>query len=352
LDHELHTSEEIKTVENVEKKLREEAKLLLAEKKIDVLVGYEAGTLPMTATPCFITAPEEADRLVWNAFCVQNLAKFVQDLISLHRESQQRVKPEARTRKVVGVVARGCTTRSLVIQLQERQFNRDDIFVIGVPCGGYVDKRKVAAQVAGQEVREASLAGDRLSVKTAGEAKTLSLGGILADNCLTCRFNNPVLSDLMIGSPASAMASESEYAGVEAHEKLSPADRWDYFEKEMAKCIRCNACRQACPSCYCRVCFAEQSQPQWVGVSEDETDTQVFQIMRLYHMVGRCVDCGSCVAVCPMGVDLRTFLKKLDKDAFELFGNRAGSSLEDLPPLSQFKEDDREDFIYDPQKAK
>jgi hypothetical protein len=53
-----------------------------------------------------------------------------------------------------------------------------------------------------------------------------------------------------------------------------------------------------------------------------------------------------------MGVDLRTFLKKLDKDAFELFGNRAGSSLEDLPPLSQFKEDDREDFIYDPQKAK
>ena len=31
------------TVENVEKKLREEAKRLLAEKKVDVVVGYEAG---------------------------------------------------------------------------------------------------------------------------------------------------------------------------------------------------------------------------------------------------------------------------------------------------------------------
>mgnify|MGYP000904733964 FL=1 len=137
-------------MENVEKKLREEAKLLLAEKKVDIVVGYEAGTLPMVATPCFITAPEEADRLVWNAFCVQNLAKYVQDLIVLHRESQQRVKPEARTKKIVGVVARGCTTRSLVILLQERQFNREDIFVIGVPCTGYVDRRNVTAEAEGR----------------------------------------------------------------------------------------------------------------------------------------------------------------------------------------------------------
>ncbi len=79
-------------------------------------------------------------------------------------------------------------------------------------------------------------------------------------------------------------------------------------------------------------CFVEQSQPQWVGIGEDATDTQVFQFMRLYHMVGRCVDCGSCVSVCPMGVDLRKFLKKLDKDCLEFFGNRAGSSMEDMPP--------------------
>jgi len=85
-----------------------------------------------------------------------------------------------------------------------------------------------------------------------------------------------------------------------------------------------------------------------VGLGEDATDTQVFQLMRLYHMVGRCVDCGSCISVCPMGVDLRKFLKKLDKDVLELFESRAGSSLEDVPPLSRFKEHDKEDFIYNP----
>jgi ferredoxin len=70
--------------------------------------------------------------------------------------------------------------------------------------------------------------------------------------------------------------------------------------------------------------------------------------MRLYHMVGRCVDCGSCVAVCPMGVDLRKFLKKLDKDAFEMFGHRAGISLEEPAPLSTYGENDPEEFTFNP----
>ena len=171
---------------------------------------------------------------------------------------------------------------------------------------------------------------------------------MLADNCLTCRFNNPVISDVMAGDPAPAMDAASEYAEVEAFEKLPIEERWAYFTKEMEKCIRCAACRNACPSCYCRICFAEQSQPQWVGIGEDRSDTQMFQLMRLYHMVGRCVDCGSCISVCPMGVDLRKFLKKLDKDAFEFFEHRAGASLDVPAPLSTFKENDKEDFIYHP----
>ncbi|MBU2261253.1 MAG: coenzyme F420 hydrogenase, partial [Proteobacteria bacterium] len=124
-------------MENVEKKLREEAKRLLSEKKVDVVVGYEAGTLPLTATPCFITTPEETERLVWNPFCVLNLGKFVHDLLNQHHEAQKRVKPEARRKKVVGVVTRGCTSRSLVIQLQEKQYEREEVVILGVPCGGY-----------------------------------------------------------------------------------------------------------------------------------------------------------------------------------------------------------------------
>jgi len=94
-------------VEKVEKKVRIEAKRLLRRRKWTSSSGMRRGPCRSPATPCFITAPEETGRLVWNQFCVQNLAKFVHDLLSQHREAQKRVKPEARRKKVVGVVARG-----------------------------------------------------------------------------------------------------------------------------------------------------------------------------------------------------------------------------------------------------
>lgn len=336
-------------MENIETKLREEAQRLLLEKKADVIVGYEKGTLPLTATPCFITKPEEADRLVWNNLCTQNLAKYVHDLITAHKNSQKRVKPEDRKKKVIGVVARGCTTRSIVIHLQERQYDREDICIIGVPCDGYVDGKALKISIDGADIIDGSLDGGQIKMKTSAGEKTVALQDVLAACCRTCRFNNPVISDVMIGSPAPPMNPDAEYDEVTEFEGKTIEERWEYFTKEMEKCIRCNACRQACPSCYCPTCFAEQSMPQWVGIGEDETDTQVFQFMRLYHMVGRCVDCGACVAVCPMGVDLRKFLKKLDKDCWDFFGNRAGSSMEDMPPLGKFDEHhDKGDFIYNP----
>ena len=336
-------------MENIEAKLREEAARLLTEKKVDVIIGYDQGTLPLVATPCFITEPAEAVRLVFNQFCAQNLAKYLTDIQAEHRDSQKRLKKEDKTKKVIGIVARGCTTRSIVIQLQERQYERDEVVILGVPCSGYVDSKKMDARLGGQEIREGKLQGDRILVTTAQADREILLSEVIADNCLTCRFNNPVIQDLMLAEAAPPRDTTGEYAQVEKISELSEAERWDYFVKEMDKCIRCYACRNACPSCYCRSCFVEQSQPRWIGLSPERSDSEVFQIMRLYHMAGRCVDCGSCIAVCPMNVDLRSYLKKLDSDGWNLFGHRAGATLEEPALLSTFQENDGQDFIFNPE---
>ncbi len=269
-------------------------------------------------------------------------------MITAHKNSQKRVKPEDRKKKVIGVIARGCTTRSIIIHLQERQYDRSEVYIIGVPCDGYVEGKKLKTAIGGADIIEGSIDAGQIKMKTSDGDKTIALKDVLSNSCRTCHFNNPIIFDTMVGSPAAAMNPDAEYEEVKEFEAKPIEERWAYFTKEMEKCIRCNACRQACPSCYCPTCFAEQSQPQWVGIGEDATDTQVFQFMRLYHMVGRCVDCGSCVAVCPMGVDLRKFLKKIDKDCWEMFGNRAGSSMEDMPPLGKHSENDKLDFIYNP----
>jgi hypothetical protein len=46
-----------------------------------------------------------------------------------------------------------------------------------------------------------------------------------------------------------------------------------------------------------------------------------------------------------MGISMRQFTKKLNKDALELFSWEAGLSLDSRPPLDVYKPDDYNDFI-------
>ncbi|MCK5682431.1 4Fe-4S dicluster domain-containing protein [bacterium] len=333
---------------DIEKKIQIEAKRLLDEKKVDLVIGYKEGTLPLQTAPVFITSSAEVGKLVFNPYCKQNLAIYAHQAIKGHQKAQERVKPEDKTTMVVAVIARGCTSRSLVIHLQEQQYSREEIVIIGVPCSGYIDKNKLNEKIDGAEVIDGSVSGDSVTVKTAKGEKKLKLNDVLADNCLTCEYNNPVISDFSAGEIASHK-SDDEFKSVDEFAALSDDERWAYFSSEMNKCMRCFACRNICPSCYCATCFAEQSQPEWVGAGINPSDNQVFQVMRMFHMAGRCVDCGSCVEVCAEGIDLRKFLKKLDQDDQNLYGHKAGVKLDEPSPLASFRENDGEAFIFEPE---
>ena len=55
---------------------------------------------------------------------------------------------------------------------------------------------------------------------------------------------------------------------AEVHEqKMTPEERWNYFVEETSRCIRCYACRNACPVCYCSECFVDSTMPYWIGTT-------------------------------------------------------------------------------------
>ena len=70
-----------------------------------------------------------------------------------------------------------------------------------------------------------------------------------------------------------------------------------------------------------------------------------FHFLRAYHCAGRCTDCGACERVCPVGIKMRQFTKKLNKDTLELFSWEAGLTLDERPPLDVYRPDDYNDFI-------
>ena len=85
--------------------------------------------------------------------------------------------------------------------------------------------------------------------------------------------------------------------------------------------------------------------PRWVSASTQPEDVQFYQVMRTFHLAGRCVGCGACTRACPQGVNLNLFLDKLRVDAAEMYGYEAGIDPEAHPPLRTYRPDDRNDHI-------
>jgi len=310
-------------------KIRKRAKELLAEGKVEAFVGYRLGSVPLMNQPVLIKKPEDAEQLVWDSNCCLNLANYL----------------TKRTEKI-GIVANGCNSRNIVIHITENQIKREQLYILGIPCEGTLDHRAILRAMGGKELTSYVEEGDGFTVKANGLEKTFKKADFLRTNCKTCQHKNPVLYDELLGELVLENTNVDPFSDVRSIENLSSEKKWDFFKNLISKCLRCYACRNACPLCYCPTCFVDESKPQWVGKSIDPTDTMTFHILRAFHCAGRCTDCGACERVCPVAIPMRQFTKKLNKDAKELFNWEAGLSLDQRPLFDFYKPEDFNDFIY------
>ena len=325
--------------------LKEKVKKLFDDNAIDFLIGYEKGTLPLTNRPCFIHNKEMVDKLVWNPLCINNLAIYLPHIFQKVSTKKPRI----------GVVAKGCVIRSIINLAIENQIPRENLVIINMPCNGVYDLKKIQEKIDPDDIAEYNLVDDglikvRLSI---GAELELKKNEFLSEACANCLYPDDKLSDIKIikiEGNRKVIDDESRHVRINEFLNKSTEERWDYFKKEISRCIRCNACRQACPNCYCSVCFADSTKPKWIGKSDNLSDIMIYHIGRMFHQAGRCVECGACTSACPMGIDLELFMSKLAKDAQDLYDFMPGLSLENEAPLSGFSADDKQDFITEPQE--
>jgi ferredoxin len=207
-----------------------------------------------------------------------------------------------------------------------------------------IDRRKVAAMMDG-ELLEVTEDENKVFARSAGGENTFDRLDIMQENCRICTHRNPVIHDELVADLVEEQVDVDRYEDIRRVEAMSPEEKWQFFEDMLAPCIRCYACRNACPLCYCPTCFVDESRPQWVGKSQDPIDVRTFHFLRAFHDAGRCTDCGACERACPVGIPVRQFTKKLEKDCLELFDWEAGLSLEERPPLDTYRPGDPDDFI-------
>lgn len=330
---------------SIQEEIRKTAQQLLAEGKADVVIGFSAGSLPMRATPCFITQPDAAQQLVWNSYCSNNLAVYLPKYFAPDpRLKEQPPQPK------VAIILKGCDGRSVVGLIKEKQAPRQNLIIIAAPCDGMLDATIAQRLVGTNEIVSAGHNDGTVTIKDdTGKEIKFDRKELLAESCRFCTHRAAPVSDITVGQLPSDEAALAPDGRFEDFLKKTIDERWKQFYHEISKCVLCNACRSACPNCYCKVCFADQTRPSWMGSGDELRDVILYHLGRMFHQAGRCVDCGACVRACSMGVDLRTFTYKLVEDAEKLFNFTAGVDLEQVPPLTGFSSSDSDSFITEPE---
>jgi formate dehydrogenase subunit beta len=290
--------------------------------------------------------------------------------------------------KKVAVVLKACEIRAAVELAKFLQVKPDHLYLIGIDCPGTFevpDYAKMAQEGKGGE----SLTKALLKGMEKGEISPPS-GYAFRTACQMCEYLVPqadiVLrlygykADQEIGIEiGDKLEKEIEEKGVLSFSENEPALRNEVVNKVVAErtkkrdalfqefkgivkdlqsfldrfstCVRCHNCMVACPICYCKECVFrtavfEHDGDQFLrwadrkGEIRMPTDTLIFHLIRMSHMVTSCIGCGLCDSACPSRLPVATLFRSVGDRIQKMFQYVPGRDIAEVPPVAVFKEDE------------
>ena len=310
--------------------LTEKASELLKNGAVDRVLGWKSGELDYDVTPAvFSDCGELEEQFVWNGFCGTNFSKYL-------------IKETAKTESKVLVFLKPCDTYSFNQLLTEHRFDREKVYAVGIPCGGMLDINKIKESAEG--ISTVSDNGETVEVETLYDG-TLSFerNALLLERCACCKSKKHAAYDELLGEEGEVLDS-NRFDEVEKLEKMTPDERFSFWQGELSRCIRCNACRDVCPACTCEKCVFDNPES---GVQNkaavNSFEEKMFHIIRAFHVAGRCTDCGECSRVCPQHIPLHLLNRKFIKDIDEFYGEyQAGAEAGSRAPIVNYTTGDIE----------
>lgn len=312
------------------------AKELLADGTVKRVLGWKAGDLPYNPEPAYFEKEEDLEEFVYNGFCGANLSKYMIEASKMEGKTLVCLKP--------------CDTYSFQQLMKEHRLDREKAYIIGVGCKGKLDIERIRRMgikgiksIAGANLEDEA---ETLTIETLYGEKEVPYKDAMLERCHVCKGKDHMIFDEIIGESKETKDGD-RFAEVERIEAMSPEEKFAFFQKELSKCIRCNACRNVCPACSCRKCVFDSNKfDSAQKANVDSFEEKMFHIIRAFHVAGRCTDCGECSRVCPQGIPLHLFNRKFIKDIDELYGEyQAGADLEERGPLTSYQLDDAEPGI-------
>jgi formate dehydrogenase subunit beta len=289
--------------------------------------------------------------------------------------------------KRVGAVLKACEIRAIVELTKFLQVKPDNLCLIGIDCPGTFEVPDYAKMA--KEGKGESLAKETLRSMEKGEVSPPS-GYAFRTACQMCEYPVPqadiVLklfgyqTDQEIGVEiGEKLEKEISEKGMVSFSENEPPSRSEVVNKVIAgrtkkrdalfqdfkglvkdmrsfldqfsACIRCHNCMVACPICYCKECvfrtqvFEHEADQflRWAdrkGGIRMPTDTLIFHLIRLSHMVTSCVGCGLCDSACPNRLPVATLFRSVGERIQNMFHYVPGRDVKEVPPVATFMENE------------
>ena len=369
-------------------------KFALENNIVDGVLAVKKGADLYEAVPTLITDPDEIAGAAGSLHCgTLLLSKLIKKYLDGARD------------KRLAVTVKGCDAMGIYELAKRNQVNLDNLLLIGVNCGGTVSPvtaRKMIREKFEVDpddvVKEEIDKGQFIIMTKDGEHKGISMDDLedagygRRPNCRRCKMKIPRQADLACGNwgvigdkagkatfvevcsekganllnaavAAGAVATEpANPKGIEIRGKVEKSmlklgDKWRarYFEslgegkerlqkimEDTSRCIKCYACIENCPICYCVECSTKKPYLVPPGVLPVPF---MFHLIRYAHVSDSCVNCGQCEELCPMEIANSLYMHALQVDMERMFGHTPGVDLE-LPVLALVEEQAERERLF------
>jgi len=291
--------------------------------------------------------------------------------------------------KKVAALLKACEIRAVVELTKFLQVKLDSLYLIGVDCPGTLevpDYAKMAQEGKGGE----GLTREWLRGMEKGQVSPPE-GYTFRTACQMCEYPVPtadIVFKLFGYRPEQEVGIEigerleretAERGILSLREERDPAGRAEVVNKivgerikkrdatfkefkgvvkdlqsfldRFSTCIRCHNCMVACPICYCKECVFktavfEHEGDQFIRWADRKggirmpTDTLIFHLIRMSHMVTSCIGCGLCDSACPSRLPVASLFRSVGDKIQKMFHYVPGRDSKEVPPVATFKEDE------------
>ncbi|MHA1378200.1 MAG: Coenzyme F420 hydrogenase/dehydrogenase, beta subunit C-terminal domain [Candidatus Helarchaeota archaeon] len=361
-------------------------KMLLENKIVDTVLGFDVKKKRAELTPIAIEDPKKltllpiSQYLIYNYTRVNSSSKFVHTKILRTMENG---KPIYHRSKKVALIARPCDTRAFIELSKFNQINLESLFIICTNCTGSISSKDVESQlkkmnIDAEKVEAEELGLDVLKILVDGKVQEIKLAKDIDRyaNCNRCTKREGSICDLQLDfyldgtnkvttltivsekgkdimekassklklektaeanvkkrkdlmSKIVANAKETREKLISEYQNLSDEEKFQKVKKEFLEACRvCGQCINACPVCYCPTCDVLRRRKE----KEIGFDASLYLLTKMAHMGDICVGCGKCTVVCPAKIQSAFFYDVLTDYVQKVFGYEPGKSAEDIYP--------------------